>query len=107
MSTDTDRDREGETERVCVCVCVVRRETVRDCVCWCKERYCGFLFVCLFTCVDWAWLEALMLSKCLCAKCLFVVVFLSHHCRGQTWEAARDGMREARGAAMCSTEAEK
>lgn len=74
------------------------------------------VFVCLFTCVDWAWLQVLTLSKCLCAQrrvcdmCLFVffgVRLQSCRCRGQTWGAARDGMREARGAAMCSTEAEK
>lgn len=37
----------------------------------------------------------------------FGVSLQSFCCRGQTLGAARDGMTEARGAAMCSTEAEK
>lgn len=74
------------------------------------------LFVCLFTRVDFSWLPLLMLSKCLYAKkpvhdlclCLLVRVFVGLLLqRTDFGSRARDGMREARGAAMCSTEAKK
>lgn len=43
-------------------VCGGESETVCDCVCWCKERYCGFsfLFVCLFM---WCVFVVLLLQR--------------------------------------------